>query len=395
MPEPTTTTPATPAVSPEGKVMPNFVEPSSSVGKLFAQGMDLKFESSQKADAKPAEPKAAEPKATEPKAAEPKAAVAPVENPEPTVTEPTEPKATASVRPTAKDFRLVKEAKDAVEKKAAALEAEKAQLAAQLQELQTKLSTAVPADYDDIRKQNEELSATLERVSVESSPRFVREFDAPMKAELDRLRADVAGVEGFDVEGLVRAIQQPDGAERSEKLNEYLGNLNGVQLGRVNLRIAKFDERRDAKAEALKSHKEWKTALTQKEQAAAIENQKNNLKVIDSVIDLGIKKVPYLQKIEGNDAHNAGVDAVIKEARSMWSESQTPQTLAQVTLAGVLAPRVYAHAQQLFAENQALKKQIADMKSATAPVRSGDAEGTPPAPKNIMELFRRGVNSSS
>jgi hypothetical protein len=332
----------------------------------------------------------------EPVTPEPKPVVT---TPEPTVT----PEPKVAVTPAVLDLEAAKAALktpksrenfDRLEQAKKEIEIQLVAERAKLVEMEEKLKTAVPPDYEEVKKQNQELIKTVEQLSLEHSPRFRQQFDSAMKTIEDKIKVDLAGTD-VSPDDFIRWVKAPSSAEKTEKLNDILGSLSAVHQSKVGARMAQFEELADARQKTLDNFQTVRLQAEREQQQQQAKMREESATLFEETVKSMRETSAFFQEQEGNEAWNAHVKAIHAAARKTWLEPTTPESLARVTYQGHAFPLAVQVVNQLAEANAKMSQELAEIKKATAPVSaSAPNNAVSNTPVSMGAVFRQAAGMS-
>lgn len=256
-------------------------------------------------------------------------------------------------------------------KKAEEAEVRATQLEARAKELEGK----VPLDYDQIKADRETLIKEIERVNVEKSPRFQEKYDKPIQATLTTIRKTLANTDSNPDE-FSQIVQMPESKERTKKLSEMLEGLDRVSEGKVTTAIAEFDRLREGRQSEIANPSQTFQQIQQENELRSKQQKESSAKLMQDTIKNARDKIAWFKPIEGNEAWNQKIDNIEKRSWSFWTENHPPEQLAELTLAGAMAP-VYAEAlAHSYKEVERLQEELAQYKQATPANGAGNSTST-------------------
>jgi len=234
----------------------------------------------------PADPPQQPPKPTEKPAPEPSkppekpAPAAPVEK----TTEPAPDGKDETKWPrTAAEWKKYNESHKTVLNEKRALEDERNKLTKELEELRKK--PIAPSDYEQIKKDREDLDRRLREIAIERHPKFNELYDTKTKAVIERAKGAVNQDRAADLE---RILKLPEGEYRDAQLEELMADLPPLKQGRLAAALndlAAVNSEREA--ELSKSRENWQR-MQQEEQAQAQQMAQQVQTFVDSTL-AGIK----------------------------------------------------------------------------------------------------------
>lgn len=268
-------------------------------------------------------------------------------------------------------------------------------------ELETKLretESRIPADYDQVRKEREELMTALERTNIEESPRFKDKYDKPQQSLISSIKKTLSNTEA-NADEFAQLVQLPESRERTKALSDAIEGLDRISQGKISAAVQDFDQLRDARSEELKAPHATYQTMRQEQENVSRKQREENSKVMDQTLEHARSAFPWFKPIEGNDAWNARVSEVERQAKSFWTESHSPAELAQVTIAGTMAPMLTQALTIAQKENDRLNEELEQYRTGTP--KTGAGAGTSetkngaelPKAGGALEAFRRGAGN--
>lgn len=294
-----------------------------------------------------------------------------------------------------KDWKAFKEA--AKTREAEARKAERELVAkeyeARLAEVAAKSSTS-PPDYEDIKKQRDELSETLRIANVEKHPDFIRHFNGRIDLQIATAKK-IAGAEYAD--DIEKALKLPAGETRDAKVEEIACALSPMQQSRIAALVNVLDNIHDERQQVIANARENGETLAQRDkaakEAAAAQSKQTFEKAFNTVLTQATDKEngnPVLMKT-GDPEWDKGVDDRIALAKNIMFGNLQPDEYSKAALYAASLPATLKLVSELKAENKALQDKVKSLGSATPKLgQSTEAKSTPgiPAKPKIQSGMR-------
>ena len=234
-----------------------------------------------------------------------------------------------------------------------------------------KLEAEMPKDYEQTKKEKDELASIVERLSLERSPRFKKKYEEPISEALSAIKKSLSSEDQETVEALVSWVQSPDSAERTSKLNEAIESLSGLTKTRVESAIIKYEQVNKDRENELSNAKK----SLQDEQMYLTEEQKKKsqfaMSVLDSVKLEAEKSNPLLKKMEGKEEWNKNIDNIHNTVKDYFTGSRDLKDIAALTYKGVMYDTLDKLSEELYKKLEAANKELEEIKNASAKVGSG------------------------
>lgn len=253
-------------------------------------------------------------------------------------------------------------------KKSEAAERRAAEAEARITELE-----AIRGERDRFKTDRDTLEQALERYNVEASPRFQEKFEKPQKQQLDAIRKTLA-VTDANADSFIATVQMPESRERTAKLNEAFATLDDISKGKIATAITQFDQVRDQRAQELSNPTEAFQSVVLDQKQRTEKQRKEHEAVIDDTIGRAQKNIGWFNPIEGNEGWNAQIEDVKTQAKRVWTQLTSPQELSEITLMGVMAPKLKKINEFQQAEIERLNEELAQYRDATPKTNAGGKE---------------------
>lgn len=250
-----------------------------------------------------------------------------------------------------------KKYKEATAKKIAAERAAREALEKEYTEFKTKYSSAPdPKEVETLRTALKEKEDLIGKKYVEESPVFREKFTARQKTIEGQLAKSIEQL-GLD-KGLTKQLLNSDLKKRAEILDN--SEITGAAQGYITSILQQHDQIEEDRTAFLEDWQSRKAELEQQE-LAQTDAQKAKLKehedkVFQKTFESLSKTFGPLQKYEGRDEWNKGVDEILTEAKRFFDGEFTTEEYAELAIAGVAAKRQNAmleHVIKLLKESQA------------------------------------------
>lgn len=369
--------PGAPAPAPKAPtpVIPIAVQPTPGVEhheKPPATSFSDAFKAAQKAKPKAA----AQPPAAVAPAPDPKAIPVPV--PAPAVAEAADeqPKDSAGWK---KFHARVKEAETKLANLGKEFEAKVAEVDALKKE--PKID---PKELETLKTERDTLSERLAIASLEASPKFQAHFDKRFSDAVGAAKAAVGADHAAAVEEL---MQLPPSKARKEQFAAIMADMDDFDRTSLTVAVRDMDAARTEKKEQLGNWKENTKKMREVEVAQLTAQQEQQRKQSESTTTQAIERalkygesLSAFTRIEGQDAHNARVDARIAKVRDIFTGKLPPTELVNVP---VLAEEALFLREniipKLLEENKQLQTEMAQLRTAEPSLESKGSPtgGTP------------------
>lgn len=236
----------------------------------------------------------------------------------------------------------------------------------QLAEVQSR----IPSDYEQIKKDRETLISEIEKRDVTASPRFKEKYDKPMEQQANQIKKTL-GLTDVNSDDFLAIVQMPESKERNAKLGEMMEPLDRVSSGKVETALSEYDRIRDQRAQDISDPKQaWQENRRDLEDRQKQARQQQAT-ILEGAIEHAEKVVPWFKPIEGNDAWNSRISDTKQKARDFWSGAHSSEELAQLTLAGTMAPLITEALSLAQKENERLNTELSELKSAKPKTAAG------------------------
>ena len=245
-----------------------------------------------------------------------------------------------------------------------------------------------PKEHSSVREERDKLSEALRLAAVEKHPRFQAYYDGKLNAQME-LAKRIAGPERG--EALTAVLKMPESEYRNMRIEELMGELSPMAANRLGSIINTVDElRTEREQEIAKAREDYDkmSARQQAEQQAAQSAQRANAEKLfaDTLAEAQAGGLPMLAPKEGDAAWNAAVEQRVARAKAILFGQEPPDQLVRSALAAVSFPAILESHAALAAENEQLRAQVAQLRTATPTTSRGTAPATPgggdrPAPK--------------
>lgn len=236
-----------------------------------------------------------------------------------------------------------------------------------------------PKEHSSVREERDKLSEALRLAAVEKHPRFQAYYDGKLTAQME-LAKRIAGPERG--EALTTVLKMPDSEYRNMRIEELMGELSPMAANRLGSIINTVDElRTEREQEITKAREDYDkmSARQQAEQQAALASQRASAEKLfaDTLAEAQAGGLPMLAPKEGDAAWNAAVDQRVARAKAILFGQEPPDQLVRSALAAVSFPAILESHAALAAENEQLRAQVAQLRTATPTTSRGTAPATP------------------
>jgi hypothetical protein len=331
-----------------------------------------------------------------------KASAAPAPEPKKEEVTPTPAAAATTTPEPAKDGSTLEAMGQIAAKKADSdKETNIANLRKQYEEAQKELAsykakaTELPPEFATLKEEHEWMSKELAKTNLAATPQFKTKYERPLKGAEEAIRK-VLSTTDVKPDEFLSIVQKPESRERTEQLAGILEGLDKYSESKVATLVTQYESTRDARDAELANPSEAFTQYKAQEEAFKEKQKKEYSQLMDSVIEEGASKIPFLQKIEGNEKWNEMVDNIKSSAQKVWNEPIQMKAQAEITLLGTMAPALYQGLTQAYAEVEKLNAELAQYRKSTPNASAGTTNGAPAGdkkdgPKGAIAAFREGA----
>lgn len=253
----------------------------------------------------------------------------------------------------------LRKAKDDAEARATALER-------QLQETMGR----IPADYDQIKADRETLVKEIEKRDITASPRFKEKFDKPIDQQIETMQKTLSMTD-VNPADVIAVVKLPESRERNHKLAELTRDMDDISRGKFQTRLAEYDRLQDMRSQEMSNP----NAAWQEEQRYRADQQKQqqaqHSSALQSAFTEAEKVITWFKPIEGNDAWNQRVTGIKQKAESFWTGGHSSEELAQLTVAGTMAPLMAEALALAQKQNEELQTQLDAIKGSKPKTQAG------------------------
>jgi hypothetical protein len=244
----------------------------------------------------------------------------------------------------------------------------------------------IPTDYEQLKKDRDLLITEIEKRDVTASPRFKEKYDKPMEQQLGQIKKTLSLTDVKPDDFLV-VVQMPESKERNAKIGELMEGLDRVSAGKIENALSQFDAIRDQRSQDMLDPK----AQWQENQRDILERQtkakQQQTAVLEGALTKAKTSIPWFKKIDGNETWNNRVDQIEQRSREFWSGGHSPEELAELTVAGTLAPLFSETIGLLSAENEKLNEELAGLRGAKPKTAAGTTASASTTGKGKYEGF--------
>lgn len=199
-------------------------------------------------------------------------------------------------------FNKLKEAIKAERTKAEPLAKKLEEAEKQIEAL--KKNAPVPTDYEDLKKQRDELDNIVKVSAVERHPQFKKYFDGKIAAATD-LAVSIAGTD--NKAAIEAALKMPDGSAKDSAIDDILSVLpqyKAVQLGSALAEFPKIQRERESElANARKSYDQLEAQKTGQTEAQKQERAQQVSAIIQKA-QAASADIEAFKEIAGDADHN-------------------------------------------------------------------------------------------
>lgn len=262
------------------------------------------------------------------------------------------------------NFSKVKEV--AKTERTRAEKAEKALKDAQVQIEGLKKNGNAPADYEQIKKEREELDNIVRVSAVERHPKFKAYFDGKV-ASATALAVDIAGAD--NKVAVEAALKMHDGPAKDAAIDEILSVLpqyKAVQLGAALAQFPAIQRERDSElAKARESYDKLETERTGQTAAQTKAREEATTKYIAEA-EAAAAEFDGFKEIEGDAEHNTQVASRKQFIRDLATNKVSPEIAKMVpVMVGEYLHLKNSVMPKLAAQLEAFQKQLKELQGAT------------------------------
>lgn len=267
----------------------------------------------------------------------------------------------------------------AIEKRAHEAEALAAKIPTLEAEL-TKLKAAPTGNKEEIeslQKKIDELDAIVQKNALIEHPKFKEHYDGAIDKEIERVKA-FSGDHADEIAGLLRL---PESKQRNERLAEIIAELDQIPAAKLVAAVDRVDRLVSEKATELNNWKENKLRMANLEQQSFQERTQAGVAALGRAVEATLLKVSdaangleLFRQVDGNPAWNSTVQQRIESARRMAASDVSPEMIAELSVAAVVAPeyrKLYLSQREF---NQKLKEEITRLTGAEPDIKPGDTK---------------------
>lgn len=267
----------------------------------------------------------------------------------------------------AKSFKSVLAQRDEFKTKAAELEAKIKELESRPQ---TKGNDDKIAEYE---KRMKDLENELGRSNFGNSPK-IQAFASQEKLQVDAAKSYLDGDDAQ--QAAVETASNLTGQKRLRALVD--SGMNSETVAAVSAHLARVDDIRAQKTAAMNNWQQEAKAFEQEQQTEKLraDQQRKEFEetVFKTVLDKSIPKLEGLQKVDGYEDWNQGVEGRIATIKRLYNGQADLPEIAEVIAKGVAydaKDQLYAN---LYGKYQTVAQELASLKAAANPkgdVRQG------------------------
>jgi len=269
---------------------------------------------------------------------------------------------------------------------------EKSKKLEETEKLLKDLQNQVHPDYDEIKKVNDELIKEIEKTNLERSPRFKDKYDKPLEKTLGTIKKTLSNTDVI-ADDIINIIKQPDSKERTQKLAEALDEMDKLSQGKVTKAIADFDDIRAQRQSELESPTNAYQQYKNEEAFNEKQSREQDILLINKTLENAEKTIEWFKE-NGNEEWDNLIKTARHQAKSMWTEKQPKEALADATFKASLTPIYEATISRQFAQIEALNKQLAELRATTPKNSAGISNSSESKSKSsggAIEAFHRGA----
>lgn len=270
----------------------------------------------------------------------------------------------------AKEWKAFKEARAAQIKEK---EKEISTIRAQLDDYKKKAETKVevPPEFENIKKERDELSERLRVADIVNHPKFKAYFDNKTNAQLE-LAKRIVGNELADK--AVRLLSLPESDYRKEQLESFVAELSPFDQSRLGGVVNALNEiGLEKQAEIEKATKDYQAIKSREESERTTAQQKaqeNARKAYQNAVSKAqdAKEGLFVYQLRENDPDwNKAVQERLQGVEKLLStppDQIQPEAVATIALYATALPEVLKSHYTVLKENEQLKAQIAGLTKA-------------------------------
>jgi len=234
---------------------------------------------------------------------------------------------------------------------------------------------AAPSDYEAIKKQAEEYSATIAQISVENHPKFKAYYDGAVNNQLE-LAKSVVGSD--NAAAVTELLSMPESAARNEKIDELFATLTPSQQARLGGIVNQIANINNERSSEIKKSKDTYAALQKQNEVEA----QGKIKVFETMFESETKKLqtehPAFQKRDGDEAWNAEVDQRIATTKQyLFGRDLKPEQIIRAAADAVALPVMLKQNLGLLEKVATLEKQVQELSSASPRIASDKSTEAP------------------
>lgn len=241
-------------------------------------------------------------------------------------------------------------------------------------EFEKKLTTTDPAkptpEFEAIKKERDELDATLRKVAVAEHPKFKQYYDGKESAQVE-LAKRIVSPELSDK--IATILKMPDSQYRDAQLEEAITDLTPIQQSRLGGVMNSIAELRAERASEIERAREGMSALqeqTKKQSEAQREQLDKLFSTQVSALQDAKNGHPLYQTKQGDDKWNSDVAARIESAKTILTGRNEPALAINHALHAAAYPALLQETLSLTKENNALKAQIEQLTKSSPKLES-------------------------
>ena len=284
-------------------------------------------------------------------------------------------------------FRKIKSERDEYRKK---YEDHDKQVGEMRKRLETPATPQVPEEFTQrlaaIEKERDELSDRLRVSDVEQHPKFKQYFDGKNTELISAAKAIVGAEHGDKLEKILRMA---DNDQRTELLDEMLGDLSPSRQSRLGAVVANIESlQRERAAEVGKSKERW-GQLQQQSQAEAAGTMRQKEELAERLVNAATELEAFKADASTTPERSKQIDTYktfVRQALTGRLEGQDAQFMPLMAVEGLHLKTAVLPGLQ--AKVKELEERLAEFTSANPRAGGSSASGSDGQPRSFLEVLR-------